>query len=148
MVRARKYSAKLALYLEPEQRPRIAILEEKFKGKDTWAHPDYRRPNAEIDKELRDRATKNLLTLAWIGENPIFNPGVDSYGQRIIPTDFSGIIIYEARVNSNNAEGLLGVSYKEIQRIEYIHDYDERIEKMSKSIKPMVIPGFPIEGQF
>jgi len=115
MARERKYHAKVALHISPDETPRMAVLEEKFKGKDTWAHPYYRRSQCETDKELRERATTDLLRIATIGENPSFRPGRDIFDREVIPSDFSGTMIFEILGHSRHSTG-----YIEISRAPYL----------------------------
>ncbi len=119
MVRARKYHAKVALHITPNEDPRISILEEKFTGRDTWAAREYRKPQVEIDKRLRTKATEEILEIATIGKNPFYTRGKDSFLMEVIPQDFEGIMLFELLRYSNNAKGRRG-GYSEINRASYL----------------------------
>lgn len=125
--RARKYYARIAIVLEEREEPKISILEERFKGKCTWAHPYYRKPLAEVDKRLRDSSIKGMLYLIEIGDN-IYGPGKDFYGKEIVPKDFSGIMVFDIEEHSNGLEGVSGLCYKEVKRVPY-HRLEDFISK-------------------
>ena len=122
---ARKYSARFALHLSLDEPAQVAILEEKFYGRDTRAHLRQGRPQAEIDENLRRRSIYSLLRLANHGYQN-YGKGRDSFGIQVIPQDFNGIIIYSVLEHSNNGEGFVGPGYVEIKRAPYLQERETR----------------------
>ncbi len=121
MVRARKYTAKFALSVSPGEPIHLAILEERFKGLDTWASRNNRRPLYEVDSELRKMAVDDIMRLASTKESPLLKPGLAMSQEHAVPEDFSGIVLYDVHRESNNVNGVVGTHYKKTREIPYLN---------------------------
>jgi hypothetical protein len=121
MVKARKYFAKVALHINQVGKlPKIAILEESFAGRDTWASPQYRKSPAEIDRRVRNETIHDLIQIIKFGTDIFHTPGRGDFNKEIIPQNFSGIVICDVRNESNNINGVIRAYVDNIQRFPYV----------------------------